>query len=926
MLVQKNLFILLLSLLAIQTVAQNKAAISGRLVDSTNHKITINYATVSVYKVSDSTLIAFKLSDESGNFKISNIDTGKSYKVVITAWQFKTFRREFTVTGSNKPFDFGEIILTPQKNLIDEVVIRREVPPIMVRQDTIEFNAESFKTLPTAVVEDLLKKLPGIVIESSGEIRVNGKIVSRILVDGRQFFGGDKQIATKNLPANIIEKVQVSNDKDILRNNPDLFDANTPQVINLKLKKGVKQGAFGKVYAGGGLKEFFEAGAILNFFRDTTQLSVITYANNINKPGFSLNEVNRIGGFQRGGYTNVTSNGDSGFSLDNISFGGSGGINKSGGAGLNFNTLSKKGLVLNGRYFFGHNDAVTSQLINDNQTLGVDRLITQSDFNLKSITNSHSLSANLEWSPNPTFILTFNPNATFNPVNSANIQNKYSTDVSGQPINTSQSTLNNEGNNNQYGFTANMNKAFKKRGRILGAGLSFNSTSKIEDNVNHSSSYFNVTNSGAIIDQLRNTRIKNIGSTLSINYSEPLKKSLSLSLRTEGTIIENENALITFFRDPTNQNYEVIVPSLSETVTQSGIKSTTSAKLKWAISKTLSIQPGVTFNTINLKNSFANYIELKQNYLFLAPSLVLRNKALLLSYIPSFTAPDVAYIQPIVNNTDPLFQQLGNPDLLPTRNHNVLLTLSRYIVKKNLNYQINFNGTVKSDAVIISRSISPSGIQTNIPINTGGTFQTSLSGLVSKNYKDAQTQFTISVAPSIYYNRNVVVVNSIKSNTYSVGLSPRIAARININDAFELNQTYNYSYNRSTYQDAYFTDLSYTSQTSETELIIRYPKKLAFETLFRIQHNNQNIPGYANNIKIWNAGLTYAFLKNDRAQLKLSVNDILANNVRRNIFLNENSVRDIQTNNLGRYGLLTLNYNIQNFGGKIGGKQRFFGF
>lgn len=226
---------------------KKNGSISGILADSANHKTTLNYSTVSVYKVGDSVLNSYKLSDDKGVFKINNLLIGIKYRLIITAWQYGTYRKEVSITAENPNINLGTLYLLTQANDLNEVNIVAERPPVIVRKDTIEFNAESFKTLPSAVVEDLLKKLPGVQIASDGSIMVNGKTVSKILVDGKEFFGGDQQIATKNLPANIIDKVQVVDDKQAKRRDPDLTAANIPQIINLKLKKSDQKGRFWEV-------------------------------------------------------------------------------------------------------------------------------------------------------------------------------------------------------------------------------------------------------------------------------------------------------------------------------------------------------------------------------------------------------------------------------------------------------------------------------------------------------------------------------------------------------------------------------------------------------------------------------------------------------------------------------------------------------
>ncbi|RZL29825.1 MAG: TonB-dependent receptor, partial [Pedobacter sp.] len=206
----KKTILLFVLFFTYQNLFAQKGSVTGTLLDSVNKKITLNFATISVFKGSDTVLHTYKLSDDKGVFKINNLEIGTKYRLVINAWMYNIERREVTLQATQTNINLGNIYMAEKTNTLNEVVIQSERPPIIVRKDTIEFNAESFKTLPSAVVEDLLKKLPGVSIDGDGGIMVNGKSVSKILVDGKEFFGGDQQIATKNLPANIIDKVQLT--------------------------------------------------------------------------------------------------------------------------------------------------------------------------------------------------------------------------------------------------------------------------------------------------------------------------------------------------------------------------------------------------------------------------------------------------------------------------------------------------------------------------------------------------------------------------------------------------------------------------------------------------------------------------------------------------------------------------------------------
>ncbi|HEV7782999.1 MAG TPA: carboxypeptidase regulatory-like domain-containing protein, partial [Chitinophagaceae bacterium] len=251
--------------------AFSQGTLKGKVVDSTGSK-PLGYATVTVFKAVDTAIITYRLSTPDGEFKVPGIPLEQNTRVVISYSGYSVYRKEFTIRASQTTLDLGTIMLGTDTKSLDEVLVIAERPPVVIKKDTIEFNASAFKTLPNALVEDLLKKLPGVMVDKDGNIAVNGKPVNRILVDGKTFFGDDPKMATRNLPANVIDKVQVTDDKEEMMRNGDDNPNNVGKVVNITLKKGVKKGWFGKLYGGAGSSERYEAGGIANIYRDTLQL------------------------------------------------------------------------------------------------------------------------------------------------------------------------------------------------------------------------------------------------------------------------------------------------------------------------------------------------------------------------------------------------------------------------------------------------------------------------------------------------------------------------------------------------------------------------------------------------------------------------------------------------------------------------------
>src|ERR1043165_9643397 len=270
----KKTFLLTLAACILSTLIWSQGTLKGKITDSSTSK-PLGLATITVFKEVDTAIITYRLSTPDGEFKVPGLPFDINCRVVISYSGYDVFRKEFTITNTQSTLDLGTIPLVTVSKTLDEVLVIAERPPVIIKKDTIEFNASAFKTLPNALVEDLLKKLPGVQVDRDGNITVNGKPVNRILVDGKTFFGDDPKMATRNLPANVIDKIQVTDDKEELMRNGDDNLNNVGKVINITLKKGVKKGWFGKLYAGKGTGDLYEAGGIANIFRDTLQLSFL---------------------------------------------------------------------------------------------------------------------------------------------------------------------------------------------------------------------------------------------------------------------------------------------------------------------------------------------------------------------------------------------------------------------------------------------------------------------------------------------------------------------------------------------------------------------------------------------------------------------------------------------------------------------------
>lgn len=285
---QKIYLWLLLCLFSLAAHAQH-GVIKGTLSDTLARQ-PVASATITLLQKKDSSLVSFTMTNEKGYFEISNIAAGE-YRLLITHVKYHPLRLPVTISTVAPVVHLPNIILQDRSRLLNEVEVSAEAPPVTLIGDTIQYNAGSFRTPPNASVEQLLKKLPGVQVAKDGSVKAQGQKVNRVLVDGKEFFGADPKMATKNLPADAIDKVQVY---DKLSNAAQLTgfdDGNSEKTINLKLKEDKKKGKFGKATAGAGTNDRYEGRINLNSFKGARQFSALAMANNTNAEGFSFMDI-----------------------------------------------------------------------------------------------------------------------------------------------------------------------------------------------------------------------------------------------------------------------------------------------------------------------------------------------------------------------------------------------------------------------------------------------------------------------------------------------------------------------------------------------------------------------------------------------------------------------------------------------------------
>ncbi|MCB0634469.1 MAG: hypothetical protein KDD15_32270, partial [Lewinella sp.] len=401
---KQRLLLLLIFLSGLTTVALRAQSpknfdLKARVIDAEDQTPLVS-ATVMLLSVQDSALISFGRSEDDGSLGMKRVPNEQAYLLRITylGYHMKDVLLPFPVNEAL--LDLGTIKMQTQSALLNEVVVAEEHIPVRINKDTIEYNARAFKTTPNAPVEDLLKKLPGMEVDRDGNIRAQGERVEQVTVDGKEFFGRDPKAATRNLPAEAVDKVQVYDKKSEQAEFSGVDDGSRQKTVNLELKDDFKKGAFGSAEAGYGTEDRFNLKGSLNRFSPKQQFSVIGMGNNINRQGFSFDDYMQFTGAMRrmmsggGGTMRLTFNSDEmDFPID---FGANTGFTDTWAGGLNYNRDWSKGNELTASYIFSNLDRNTETDTYRENYLSDGKLIFEDHADEDNLRQFHRFNVGLE--------------------------------------------------------------------------------------------------------------------------------------------------------------------------------------------------------------------------------------------------------------------------------------------------------------------------------------------------------------------------------------------------------------------------------------------------------------------------------------------------------------------------------------------------
>lgn len=922
-----KIYLLLILLLFVPVVfvnAQKEGSIKGIIKDTVSG-LPVDNATVTVLLAKDSSLVSFSRTGSTGFFSIRNLENG-AYRLLITHVGYLNLSKDFVITTALNDINFGTLTIGNKSTRLQEVTVTQEKPPVVIRNDTLEFNAGSFKTKPNAVVEDLLKKLPGIQVDKDGKVKSNGEEIKKVLVDGKEFFGNDPKMATKNLPADAIDKVQVFDRKSDQSRFTGFDDGNTEKTINLTIKSDKKNGVFGKATAGAGDKGLYQGNFNVNSFSGERQASAIGMLNNTNKQGFSFMDIlNFTGGLPGAG-------GRGGVQVDMNSMGlpiqGAGnnqGITTTKAGGLNYNNTWQKNLDLMSSYFYNRMQTDKTEKVYQQWLLPGNNFNTTKNNNSNNTNESHRVNISGDYK-----IDTANSIKLSSSVNLQ--QSRYGI---GSNYNSVAATGNllNDGYANSFvagkGYSWNNNALFKhrfpKKGRTFSTNLSVNlNNSSSNGGLQSQNNYYQPNGSlqqSDTINQVNNQHNDSKSYGLVLSYTEPLSKKSLLEFNYNFNTTHSTSDKTTYDFDKAGGKYTALNDALSNIFSTN--YSYHRPTVNWRYQqKKYNFAIGAAMQQASLNSSFhimAKDSAIERSFVNFLPNANLQYKMNQYKNIQVFyntftRQPSVTQLQPLTDNTDPLNIKIGNPDLKQEYYHRLQADYISFDPYRHTSFFAALNAGITSNKIVNADQLNAQGQRTSQPVNVNGAYNLGLN--TSWGFPVRKIKSKINLNSALSQSRNIGFLNAQKNNISTWMASQELVWNYGYKELVDLSAGAEVVYNNAAYSLQSQQNVQYWNQHYTFEINLYMPRGFSFASDVDYTTRSGLTQGYNQSAVLWNAGIAKQVFKNKKGEFRLQVYDILSQNIGISRSSNQNYIEDLSYNVLKRFWQLSFTYNISRFAGK----------
>lgn len=941
---RSKLFLSLLALLFTAAAAQAQTySLQGSVRDANDQQALIGVSVV-VSPAADTSIRSGAVTDMDGNFMIANLAAG-SYVLRISYLGYEPVTRSVNLLADQ---DLGVLQMKTGNNVLQTVTVEGTQIRSQQLGDTSQFNAGSFKTNPDANAEDLITKMPGVTSDN-GTVKVNGEDVKQVLVDGKPFFGDDPNAALKNLPSEIIDKIQVFDQQSDQSQFTGFDDGNTKKTINIVTKRGRNNGVFGRLQAGYGTDDRYTAGGNLNFFNGDRRISIVGLANNVNQQNFSSEDLLGIsdGGGGRGGFGGSgggrggRGGGRGGSSDGGGNFGGGGGgssnflvgqqngITQTQSGGINYSDTWSKKLKVTGSYFFNRSENTNTTTLtrsyfatDPDSALGYNETGTS-----RSINYNHRANLRLEWNIDSNNSLLIVPRVSFQNNESdrnilglstigangldGRVQNRYTSNNSGYSL----------GNQLLY------RHRFAKPGRTISVGINTTYNEKTGDGSLYSLNEYYGSDT-TLTDQRYDLSSDGINLSGNLTYTEPLSRKSQLMVTYNPSYNRSNSDKETF--NNTQDGYTDLDTSLTNTyentyTTQRGGLGYRYNDSQYNFMVSLNAQQAV----LDGDQSFPYPLQVNKTFTNLLPSAMFnyrfsRTQNLRLMYRTNTNPPSITQLQNVVDNSNPLLLRTGNPDLKQDYTHTLSLRYGNTNSKKGTGLFIFASASMVNDYVANNTVIATNdtvvrgvalnrGSQLSFPVNIDGNW--SARSFLTYSLPISPIKSNLNLSGGYTFNRTPGLINNLTNYANTHAINGGVVLSSNISENIDFTLSYQGAYNivNNTLQAQ--SDYNYYSQNTSLKLNWIFLDRFVANTNFNHTLYSGLGEGYDRNFLLWNASLGYKFLKDKSLQADIYAFDLLDQNNSISRTITDAYVEDAQTQVLQRYVMLRLTYTLRQFKG-----------
>jgi hypothetical protein len=882
------LIVIIVILCSLHARPQTPSAVrvKGRIADKDSQQ-PLTDATVALLRTKDSSSVASGFTDSKGAFSLEEVKAG-SYQLYVTFLGYRPVLHPVEVRPSDTLVDLGTISLQGTGVSLKTVEIVQVRAPMVIKRDTLEFNAAHYKTRENAVMEELLQKLPGVQIEKDGTIKINGQPVKRILVNGKPFFGDDPKMATRNLPADMIDKIQLVDKKSDQAQFSGVDDGKKEKAINITIRKDRKGMFLGQITGGYGTDARFAGKGHLSRFSDGEQLSVLAEGNNIN--GYS------------DGQTRINSGN---------------GISRNWRGGVNYSRDISPKLKVSGSYMV--NDGRTENERNvARQNLLPDTTYYYNQDNRTADNNTfYNFDMRTEYKPDTMHTINVSGGFSYSK-NKSDWESLYES-LSGKQELVNRGELQNSsaGNVPSYNINVLLGKKFKKTGRAASINFSLYENKSNQENFNRSHNLFFQSNGEILADtinQRSDIGTDNSSIQLSATYTEPVFKDRFIDLLYiySGNYMQSDK--LTYDYNAAGKIYDKLNDSLSNSFRNNYAFHLASLSFRTVKKKyEYSLGAYVRFSDID-NNNISQQSQIRRSVFNIFPMASMsyifnNNKRLQFYYSGSAMQPDLSQMQPVPDNSNPLYIKLGNPDLKLAVVHNFNMWYNTFNAGTMYGFSTSANLSIFPNKIVNANWFDSLGRQLSQPVNVSGAYNFNINVVNALPLKKEGAAINTNTTFSV--NRDINIINGVKGAIQNYNIAQELSFNYAHKDVLNLSARASVLWSGIRYSTQKSNNSNFFSYYLSSDISINLPAGFIIGTNADYLLNTGRAEGYNQNAVLLNAYISKSLFQNKRGSIKVQGFDLLSQNLSITRNVGENYIEDVQARILKRFFLVSFSYYLK---------------